>query len=114
MPIGAGFGFLTGISSAVGAMLAPFFLGYGLRKSAYVGTLGLNVFMIQIAKLVVFGNQDFLPPSVLIYGAVLVPFMIVGTMLGKKILERVTDSFFVVLIEVIMLLAGLNFLIRGA
>jgi uncharacterized membrane protein YfcA len=114
LPIGAAFGFLTGISAAVGAMLAPFFLGYGLRKSAYVGTLGLNVFIIQVAKLAVFGNQDFLPPPVLLYGTLLVPFMIGGTVLGKKLLERVSEPLFVIMIEVVMVVAGLNFLIRGA
>lgn len=114
LPIGAAFGFLTGISTAVGAMLAPFFLGYGLRKGAYVGTLGFNVLIIQIAKLAVFGNRNFLPPPVLLYGALLVPFMIGGIVLGKKLLERVSESLFVVLIEVIMVIAGLNFLFRGA
>lgn len=114
LPIGAVFGFLTCISAAVGAILAPFFLGYGLRKSAYVGTLGLSIFIIQIAKLAVFGNQNFLPPLVLLYGMLLVPFMIGGTVLGKKLLERVSERLFVIMIEVVMVLAGLNFLIRGA
>lgn len=114
LPIGAAFGFLTGISAAVGAILAPFFLGHGLRKGAYVGTLGLNVFIIQVAKLAVFGNRDFLPPPVLLYGALLVPFMIGGTVLGKKLLERISEPLFVIMIEAVMALAGLNFLIRGA
>ncbi|ETW99315.1 MAG: hypothetical protein ETSY1_15425 [Candidatus Entotheonella factor] len=114
LPIGAAFGFLTGISAAVAAILAPFFLGYGLRKGAYVGTMGFNILIIQIVKLAVFGNQDFLPPSVLLYGALLVPFMIAGTVLGKKFLERVSERLFVMIIEVIMILAGLNFIIRGA
>ena len=114
LPLGAVFGFLTGISAAVGAVLAPFFLGYGLRKGAYVGTLGLNIFMIQLAKLAVFESRNFLQPQVLVYGALLVPFMILGTMLGKKVLERVSEKIFVILIEVVMILAGLNFLLRGA
>ena len=114
LPIGAAFGFLTGIAAAVAAVLAPFFLGYGLRKGAYVGTLGLNVFIIQIVKLVVFGSRDFLQPSVLLYGVILAPCMIAGTVLGKKLLERVSEAFFVVLIEVVMVLAGLHFLVRGS
>ncbi len=114
LPIGAAFGFLTGISAAVAAVLAPFFLGYGLRKGAYVGTMGLNVFIIQVVKLAVFGNRDFLPLPVLLYGTLLVPFMIGGTMLGKKLLERVSEPLFVIMIEVVMMLAGLNFIIRGA
>jgi hypothetical protein len=114
LPIGAAFGFLTGITAAVATVLAPFFLGYGLRKGAYVGTLGLNVFIIQIVKLAVFGSRDFLHPPVLLYGALLVPFMIGGTVLGKQLLERVSEPLFVIMIEVIMMLAGLNFIMRGA
>lgn len=114
LPLGACFGFLTGISVAVATVLAPFFLGYGLRKGAYVGTLGLNVFIIQIAKLVIFGSRRFLPTDVLIDGLLLVPFMILGTVLGKKLLDRVSESVFVLVIEVVMLLAGLNFLLRGS
>ena len=114
LPIGAAFGFLTGMTAAVAAVLAPFFLGHGLRKGAYVGTLGLNVFIIQIVKLTVFGSRDFLHPPVLLYGALLVPFMIGGTVLGKKLLERVSEPFFVIMIEVVMIVAGLNFLVRGA
>jgi uncharacterized membrane protein YfcA len=114
LPIGACFGFLTGISVAVATILAPFFLGYGLRKGAYVGTMGLNVFIIQIVKLIVFGGQHFLSAQVLIDGILLVPFMILGTILGKKLLDRVSESTFVLVIEVVMLLAGLNFLLRGS
>jgi uncharacterized membrane protein YfcA len=114
LPIGAAFGFLTGITAAVAAVLAPFFLGYGLRKSAYVGTLGLNVFIIQIVKLAVFGSRHFLPPPVLLYGALLVPCMIGGTVLGKKLLEYISESLFVIMIEVVMILAGLHFIMRGA
>jgi uncharacterized membrane protein YfcA len=98
----------------VAVALAPFFLGYGLRKGAYVGTLGLNVFIIQVVKLAVFGSRDFLHTQVLIYGALLIPFMIVGTMLGKKLLEYVPEAIFVIVIEGMMVVAGLNFIIRGA
>jgi uncharacterized membrane protein YfcA len=114
LPLGAGFGFLTGISAAVAVALAPFFLGYGLRKGAYVGTLGLNVFIIQVVKLAVFGSRDFLHTQVLIYGALLIPFMIVGTMLGKKLLEYVPEVIFVMVIEGMMIVAGVTFIIRGA
>ena len=114
LPIGAVFGFLTGVTAAVAAILAPFFLGYGLRKGAYVGSMGLNVFIIQIVKLAVFGSRDFLPPPVLLYGALLAPFMIGGTVLGKKLLERVSEALFVVLIEIVMVLAGLHLMVRGS
>ena len=114
LPLGAVFGFLTGISAAVATVLAPFFLGFGLRKGAYVGTLGLNVLVIQIVKLGVFGSRDFLPTPVLIYGALLTPFMILGTLLGKQLMDRLPERIFIIVIEVVMALAGLNFLLQGA
>lgn len=114
LPLGAVFGFLTGISVAVASLLAPFFLGHGLRKGAYVGTAGLSILAIQLVKLGVFGSQDFLQPTVLTYGLLLVPFMVVGTVLGKFLLDRMSERFFVLLIEVVMIVTGLNFLIRGA
>ncbi len=113
LPLGAVFGFLTGISVAVATVLAPFFLGYGLRKGTYVGTLGLSVFVIQIVKLFVFGSQDFLQPPVLLYGTLLTPCMILGTLLGKRLLDRLPEQYFIIVIEVVMTLAGLHFFLRG-
>lgn len=79
-----------------------------------MGTLGLNILIIQIVKLAVFGSRNFLHPPVLFYGALLVPFMIIGTVLGKQILIRVSESLFVIMVEVVMIVAGLNFIMRGA
>ena len=42
------------------------------------------------------------------------PFMILGTVLGKKLLERVSERVFVIIIEVVMVTAGLVFVARGA
>ncbi len=95
-------------------MLAPFFLAYGLRKEAYVGTMGLNVFLVQVAKLAVFGGTNFLKTPVLLNGVALIPFMILGTVLGKKLLERVSERVFVIIMEVVMVTAGLVFIARGA
>jgi uncharacterized membrane protein YfcA len=113
LPLGAAFGFLTGISAAVATILAPFLLGFGLRKGGYVGTLGLNVFVIQIVKLFVFGGRDFLHTPVLIHGALLTPCMILGTLLGKQLLDRLSERLFVFVIEAIMTLAGWYFFLWG-
>jgi len=114
LPLGAAFGFLTGITAAVGTLLAPFFLGYGLRKRSYVGTVGFGLLLIQAAKLAVFGGTDFLLPPVLVKGAFLLPFMVAGTLVGRKLLDRLPERAFVLLLELVMVTAGLNFVLRGA
>lgn len=113
LPVGGGFGFLEGIMGSVGPLMAPFFLAYGLVKNAYIGTDALATVAMQSTKLTVFGGASLLTPGVLAAGFTLVPFMILGTVVGKRTLELLPERVFRLLIEIVLVVAGLNFLIRG-
>lgn len=113
LPLGALFGFLEGIMGSVGPLMAPFFLAFGLFKGAYIGTDALATVVMQGTKLAVFGGTALLDASLAIAGLTLVPFMILGTVLGKKLVDRMSERAFTLLVEGILVLAGLNFLIRG-
>lgn len=113
VPLGAAYGLLAGTSAALASLPGPFFLAYGLRKEAYVGTIGVSVFLGQVVKLAIFGPAGFLTTSVLQTSAILAPFVIGGTLLGKRILSRASEGAFVVGMDLFMLVAGLLFLIRG-
>lgn len=113
LPLGVAWGFLAGFSAGVGPLMAPFYLAYGLFKGAYIGTDALGTIFMQLSKLAVFGGRDFLHAGVLISGVGMVPFMVLGTWLGTLLLARVPERAFAVLVEITMLAAGLNFLIRG-
>ena len=113
LPLGAAWGFLAGFISGVGPLIAPFYLAYGLMKGAYIGTDALGTVFMQITKLAVFGGRDFLHAAVLANGLALIPFMFAGAWLGTKLLDRVPEWVFAVLVEITLLVAGLNFLIRG-
>lgn len=113
LPVGAGFGLLSGFASGVGPVLAPFYLAYGLRKGAYVGTIGCVAMAMQVTKLTVFGTSDLLTPRVLGYGLFLVPLTVLGTVLGKRIMLRISERTFVFVIEGVMLFGGAALLLRG-
>lgn len=113
LPLGAGFGFLNGIVASVGPLMAPFFLAYGLVKGGYIGTDALITVGMQATKLVVLGGAHLLTGTVVFYGVLLVPCMFAGTMLGKWFLERLPAWVFTLLIEVTLVVAGLDFLLRG-
>jgi len=113
LPIGAGFGFLEGVMGSVGPLMAPFFLAFGLIKNAYIGTDALATVAMQGTKLSVFGGANLLTHPILAAGFTLVPFMILGTVLGKRALEHLPERIFLLLVEGVVVLAGLNFLIRG-
>jgi uncharacterized membrane protein YfcA len=113
VPLGAAYGLLSGVSASMASMPAPFFLAYGLRKEAFVGTMGVSVFLGQVAKLAVFGHANFLTTSVLLNGVVLSPFVLFGTVLGKQVLTRVSDAAFVIFVDIFMVISGVVFVVRG-
>ncbi len=113
LPLGAGFGFLNGLLTGIGPLMSPFFLAYGLIKGSYIGTDALGTVFMQSTKLVVFGRANFLSSTVLIYGLLLVPFMFLGPVLGKLLLDRVPDWVFTLLIEATLVVAGIDLMIRG-
>jgi uncharacterized membrane protein YfcA len=75
LPLGVGVGFLNGLFSSVGPLMAPFFLAYGLVKDSYIGTDALITVVMQGTKLAVFGGTQFLTTTALLYGTLLMPVM---------------------------------------
>ena len=110
-PLGAGFGLLAGLLEGVGPLMAPFFLAYGLVRGAYIGTDALATVLMQVSKLAVFGEKDFIDSRIVASGLILVPFMIAGAFAGKKIVDRIPESLFLLIIDVTLLLAGVKFLL---
>lgn len=93
--------------------MAPFFLAYGLMRNAYIGTDALATVAMQGTKLAVFGGAQVLKPELIVAGFTLIPFMIGGTFIGRRLLERIPERVFAVLVEGMLVVAGLHFLIYG-
>lgn len=111
--IGAGATFLSALMGSVGPIMAPFFLAYGLIKAAYIGTEAMSTVVMHITKLVAYRNASVLPGHAVIVGLALGPVMILGSFLGKKIVDRLPERIFVIIIEAVLVVAGLLFIVRG-
>ena len=111
--IGGGASFLSALLGSVGPIMAPFFLAYGLVKAAYIGTEALSTVVMHVTKLVAYRQSAVLSGWDVAIGLALGPVMIFGTYVGKRILDKLPDEVFVALIEVVLLVAGVMFLIRG-
>lgn len=111
--IGAGASFLSALLGSVGPIMAPFFLAYGLVKGAYIGTEALSTVVMHVTKLVAYRQAAVLPMASILAGLALGPAMILGSWIGKRIVDRLPQRVFVYLIEATMTAAGLLFLIRG-
>lgn len=113
LPLGAVSGLLSAVLGTVGPFAAPFFLAFGLVKGAYIGTEAMTAVVMHITKLGVYGSYALLGLQTVLAGAAIGVVMLLGSYLGKRILDRVPERVFPLIIEGVLVAAGLLFLIRG-
>ena len=111
--VGAFFAFASALVGSVGPLMAPFFLAAGLVKSAYIGTEAAATVVMHVAKLVAYGSAALLTAATVGIGLVMAPVMIAGSVIGKRIVDRLPERVFVAIIEVVLIVAGLIFLVGG-
>lgn len=111
--IGAGASFLSALLGSVGPIMAPFFLAFGLVKGAYIGTEAMSTVVMHVTKLVAYRQTSVLTGLDVLFGLALGPIMVFGSFLGKRIVDRLPEKVFVAIIEIVLVVAGLEFLIRG-
>lgn len=108
--IGAASGLGSALLGSVGPLTAPFFLAYGLTRAAYIGTEAAAALTMHLTKTAAYGVGDLLTGRVLLYGAALTPATLAGAWAGKKVVGRISDGVFVLLVEAGLVVAGLLFL----
>jgi uncharacterized membrane protein YfcA len=109
--IGAAFSFLSALIGSVGPLMAPFFLAHGLVKGAYIGTEALATVVMHVTKLAAYQGMAILTLRAVVAGLALGPIMIAGSYVGKRMLDRMPERVFVVIIELVLVGTGVWFLI---
>lgn len=80
-------------------------------KSAYIGTEAASAVIMHLSKLAAYGTGDLLSRDVLALGAALAPATMLGAWVGKRTLDHISERFFVVLVEVGLVISGTLLLI---
>ncbi len=110
-------GALVGLVSAVAGTAGPLgnmaFLSLRLPPIAYVASEACATAAIHLAKLVVFGFGALLGPRDAPYGLVLAVVMVAGTMLARRILERIPKERFERPVRLLMVGAGSGMVLDG-
>ncbi|GAA2697788.1 sulfite exporter TauE/SafE family protein [Actinoplanes palleronii] len=109
--VGAASGFGSALLGSVGPLTAPFFLAYGLTRAAYIGTEATAALTMHLTKIAVYGAGDLLTPRVLWFGAALTPATLAGAWAGRRLVSRVSDRTFILLVEAGLVAAGALFLL---
>ena len=110
--VGAISSFISALIGTVGPLMVPFFLAYGLMKGAYISTEALSTVVIQVVKLGTYAGAAAMTIIAIVVGAALAPLMIIGSMIGKRLVHRVSDRVFVLIIEAAMLVSGVFFVLQ--
>lgn len=110
--VGLVFSFVSAIVGSVGPFIVPFFLSYGLVKSAFIGTEALCTVTMHVVKILTYQQTLVLGLRETEIGLALGPIMIFGSWLGKKILAHVPEHIFVRLIECTLIVSGLIFIFK--
>jgi uncharacterized membrane protein YfcA len=110
--VGLGQGFLSALFGGAGAFGAPFFLSYGLRRGAFVGTMASGLILNSLVKVTVYGTYKLFDGQGLVIGLSLGAIMVGGGYLGGMLVQRVSDKSFVYIVETVMVVAAVSLLLH--
>lgn len=114
LPVVAGVGgFISGMGGVTGPLATPFLLSYGLVRSAFLGTDGLYSALTHATKAGVFAANGALASPVLEMGLALGAVMVLGSYLGRRIVDRLDAARYVTVVEVFLGAFALYMLIRA-
>jgi uncharacterized membrane protein YfcA len=109
--LGSAIGVLSAIVVTTGPVMTPFFLAYGLRRGAFIATEALCVLGMHLTRTVAFARYALLSWETVAVGAVLGTTMFLGTWVGRRLLDRMSETAFLRVIEGLLVLMGLQFLL---
>ena len=112
---GVGVGIVAGLTStlahAAGPLILLFLLPQKLDKKVFVGTALVYFFVGNSVKLIPYISQSVITFKTFLESASLIPFVVLGTLIGAWLNKKVSGKSFTYVIYVITLIAGLKLLI---
>ena len=109
--IGAGVGVLSSIVVTTGPVVTPFFLAYGLRRAAYIGTEGVCAMAMHLTRGAVFARYALLTWDAVALGCVLGGTMFAGSWVARRLVDRMSERVFLWIVEGLLVVMGLQSLL---
>ena len=109
MFIGGGLtGFLSGLAGSAGPLGAAFFLGLNLTPTAYIASEVFTALSMHLTKTIVYNKYSLIGLNEIYYGLFIGVAMILGSWTGKKIIEKLPRDKFLILVEILLIISGLQ------
>jgi uncharacterized membrane protein YfcA len=107
---GAIIGYITGIVVSSGPLSVPLFLFYGLTKGAFLATEAASSLGLYLSKSVTFQQLGALTSDVLLKGVIAGSSLMAGAFIAKRYVLKLDANVFRLVMDGIMLLAGVSML----
>ncbi len=104
-------GYLSGLMVSTGPINTPFFIAHGLVKGAFIGTEAMASLLVFASKALVLRSYSLLPMDAIIKGVLVGIALTVGAFLSKRIVERIKVEQFKLMMDGVLLFAGLSMLL---
>ena len=106
-------GFLAGLVGTGGAIRGMVLSAFNLTKDTFISTSAFIDFGVDFSRGIVYTMNGFVALSILPIVAGLLVVSFVGTYIGKRLLERVSEDQFRVIVLVMILLVGSATMIKN-
>ncbi|MEK9679985.1 MAG: sulfite exporter TauE/SafE family protein [Rhodospirillaceae bacterium] len=107
--VGPAYGVVSGVTMGAGLMLAPFFLGAGLRGAQLAAMTAALGVVLNATKTVVFGASPLLNFPLIVIGLMLGLCTMPGAVVGRWLLRRTSVRMHTLLIEGVILAGAVFF-----
>ena len=111
---GAIIGYLTGLVVSTGPLSVPLFLFYGLTKGAFLATEAASSLGLYVSKSVTFQQFGALTPEILLKGLIAGSSLMAGAFIAKRFVLKLEPDIFRLVMDGIMIVAGLSMLVNAA
>lgn len=110
-PAGVVVGFLSAIAGSAGPLAAVVFLSLQLPGQAYVATEAVTAALMHLTKTIVYGRYAAMTLADLDGGLALGGAMVLGSWTGRKLVGRLSEKKFGLLVEVLLVVAALSLIL---
>ncbi|QEH38996.1 Sulfite exporter TauE/SafE [Aquisphaera giovannonii] len=112
VPVGAVVGLVSAVAGSAGPLGAAAFLGLGLPPQGYVASEAATAVAMHATKSLVYGRYGALTLEDGLRGLLLGGSLVLGSWTGRKVLDRLPERWFGILVEVLLLVSAVA-LLRG-
>ena len=104
-------GFATMVGNAAGGVMSLYLLSKNLPKNEFIGTGAWFFFTVNLLKVPFTVYLGLITPSMLVLNAWVVPLILLGAFIGIKVLPKIPQKHFQMLILVLSVIGAINLIL---